>query len=57
MLALWLFRALSAVGLGVIGWRLGLYISELSIDRAEFLPWGLASTLAGVIIGLSLIHI
>ena len=51
MLALWLFRALSAVGLGVIGWRLGLYISELSIDRAEFLPWGLASTLAGVIIG------
>ena len=51
MLALWLFRALSAGGLGVIGWRLGLYISELSIDEAEFLPWGLASTLAGVIIG------
>jgi len=51
MLALWMLRALSAGGLGVIGWRLGLYISELSSDSEEFLPWGLASTLAGVIIG------
>ena len=51
MLALWILRALSAGGLGVIGWRLGLYISEYSSDKPEFLPWGLASTLAGVIIG------
>ncbi len=51
MLALWMLRALSAGGLGVIGWQLGLYISELSSDKEEFLPWGLASTLAGVIIG------
>ena len=51
MLALWMLRALSAGGLGVIGWRLGLYISELSSDREAFLPWGLALTLAGVIIG------
>ncbi len=51
MLALWTLRALSAGGLGVIGWQLGLYISELSIDREVFLPWGLALTLAGVIIG------
>ncbi len=51
MLALWMLRALSAGGLGVIGWRLGLYISELSSDSEEYLPWGLASTLAGVIIG------
>jgi len=51
MLALWMLRALSAGGLGVIGWRLGLYISELSSDSKEYLPWGLASTLAGVIIG------
>ena len=51
MLALWMLRVLSAGGLGVIGWRLGLYISELSSDSEEFLPWGLASTLAGVIIG------
>ena len=51
MLALWMLRALSAGGLGAIGWRLGLYISELSSDLEEFLPWGLASTLAGGIIG------
>ncbi|MAF37663.1 MAG: PIN domain nuclease [Chloroflexi bacterium] len=51
MLALWMLRALSAGGLGAIGWRLGLYTSELSSDSEEFLPWGLASTLAGVIIG------
>ena len=51
MVALWILRALSAVGLGVIGWRLGLYFSELSSDKEEFLPWGLALTLAGVIIG------
>ena len=51
MVALWILRALSAVGLGVIGWRLGLYFSKLSSDKEEFLPWGLALTLAGVIIG------
>ena len=51
MVALWILRALSAVGLGVIGWRLGLYISELSSDKEAFLPWGLVLTLAGVIIG------
>ena len=51
MVALWTLRALSAVGLGVIGWRLGLYISELSSDKEAFLPWGLVLTLAGVIIG------
>ena len=51
MVVLWILRALSAVGFGVIGWRLGLYFSELSSDKEEFLPWGLASTLAGVIIG------
>ncbi|MDA1128341.1 MAG: PIN domain-containing protein [Chloroflexi bacterium] len=50
-MALWILRALSAAGLGVIGWQLGLYLSELSSDKEEFLPWGLALTLAGVIIG------
>ena len=61
MLALWTLRALSAGGLGVIGWQFGLYISELSVEREVFLPWGLALALAGIIIGgflvLSLIHI
>ena len=51
MLALWMLRALSAGGLGVIGWQLGLFISESSTDRAEFIPWGLGLTLAGAIIG------
>ena len=51
MLGLWILRALSAGGLGVIGWRLGLYISKLSSDKEEFLLWGLALTLAGAIIG------
>ena len=51
MLALWMLRAVSAGGLGVIGWQRGLYISELLTDKEIFLPWGLASTLAGVIIG------
>jgi len=51
MLALWMLRALSAGGLGVIGWQLGLFISESSTDKAEFIPWGLGLTLAGAIIG------
>ena len=51
MSALWMLRALSAGGLGVIGWQLGLFISELSTDKAEFIPWGLGLTLAGAIIG------
>ena len=51
MLALWTLRALCAWALGVIGWRLGLYISHLSSDTEEFIPWGLASTRTGLIIG------
>ena len=50
-MALWMLRALGAGGFGVLGWRLGLYISELSSDVEEFLPWGLALTLAGVVLG------
>ena len=51
MVALWILRTLSAVGLGVIGWRLGLYLSESFSNNQEFLPWGLALTVAGVVIG------
>ena len=51
MSALWTLRALCAGGLGVIGCRLGLYISDLSSNTEEFIPWGLSSTLAGVAIG------
>ncbi len=50
-MALWTLRALSAVGVGVLGWRLGLLILELSFDTQQFIPWGLAFTLAGVVLG------
>ena len=33
------------------GWRLGLYISELSSNTEQFVPWGLSMALGGVIIG------
>ena len=51
MLALWTFRTLCAGGLGVTGCRLGLYISELSSNTEQFVPWGLSMALGGVIIG------
>jgi uncharacterized protein YacL len=51
VMALWTLRALSAVGVGVLGWRLGLLILELSFDTQQFIPWGLAFTLAGVVLG------
>ena len=35
----------------MIGWQLGLYISELSSNTEQFIPWGLSMTLGGVIIG------
>lgn len=51
MVALWTLRALGAGGLGVLGWRLGLYISELSSSKEDFLPWGLVLTLTGILLG------
>ena len=44
-------RLLGAGGLGVAGWRLGDLVSSRSSDQAEFLPWGLALTLVGVLVG------
>ena len=35
----------------MIGWRLGVYISDISSNTQQFIPWGLSSTLAGVVIG------
>ncbi len=51
MVALLTLRALGAGGFGVLGWRLGAFISELSYDEERFLPWGLALTLTGLPIG------
>ena len=44
-------RLLGGGGLGVAGWRLGVLVSNASSDQAGYLPWGLAFTLGGVVIG------
>jgi len=46
-----MLRALGAGGFGVIGWRLGVIISDFSSDEERFIPWGLALTLAGIPVG------
>ena len=51
MVALWTLRVLGAGGFGVVGWRLGGLISELSSDEERFIPWGLALTLVGIPLG------
>ncbi len=51
MVALWMLRALGAGGFGVIGWRLGAIISDLSSGEQSFIPWGLALTVAGIPLG------
>ena len=51
MIALLTLRAMGAGGFGVLGWRLGGIVSEMTSDEERFLPWGLALTLAGVPVG------
>ncbi|MCH2505179.1 MAG: PIN domain nuclease [Dehalococcoidia bacterium] len=51
MFALWSLRVVGAGGFAVLGWRLGGIVSELSSGKEQFLPWGLALTLAGVPVG------
>ena len=51
MVALWTLRVLGAGGFGVLGWRLGLLVSELSSNEPQFLPWGLALAVAGAPLG------
>ncbi len=51
MVGLWTLRLLGAGGLGVLGWRLGSLISEVSTEEEQFVPWGLALTLSGIPIG------
>ena len=51
MVGLMTLRLLGAGGFGVLGWRLGGIISELSSDEEQFLPWGLALTLTGIPLG------
>ncbi len=51
MFALWSLRVVGAGGFAVLGWRLGGIVSEFASGKEQFLPWGLALTLAGVPIG------
>ena len=51
MFALWSLRVVGAGGFAVLGWRLGEIVSEFSSGKEQFLPWGLALTLAGVPVG------
>ena len=51
MFALLTLRVMGAGGFGVLGWRLGGIVSEMTSDEEHFLPWGLALTLAGVPVG------
>ena len=51
MFALWSLRVVGAGGFAVLGWRLGGIVSEFSSGKEQFLPWGLALTLAGVPVG------
>jgi len=47
----WITRLLGAAGFSVLGWRLGGMVSQLSSNKEEFLPWGLALSLSGAPIG------
>ena len=48
MLAIWTLRVIGAGAFGVLGWRLGRYVSELSTGPERLWPWGLALALTGV---------
>ena len=47
----WVLRLLGAAGFGALGWRLGALVSQMSSEKQEFMPWGLALSLSGVPIG------
>ena len=51
MVVSFLPRLLGAGVLGVAGWRLGELVSSRTSEQSAFLPWGLAFTLGGVLVG------
>ena len=51
MLTLWTLRVLGAGGFGVLGWWLGPLVSKLATGQQQYLPWGLALTITGVVLG------
>ena len=46
-----LMHLAGAGALGVAGWQIGEGVSGLSSDEGKFVPWGLAFTLGGVVVG------
>ena len=46
-----LARLLGAGGLGVAGWQIGMAASRLGSNGVEFVPWGLAFMIGGVLLG------
>jgi uncharacterized protein YacL len=51
MLGVWIIRVAGAAGFGVLGWQLSGAVSRLLYDEERFLPWGLAGSLAGILVG------
>ena len=51
MLEVWTLRVMGAGGFGVLGWRLGQLVSEMSTGQQRLWPWGLALALTGVPLG------
>ena len=48
MLELWTLRLIGAGGFGVLGWRLGAYMPELSAGERQLVPWGVILAVVGV---------
>ena len=46
-----LARLLGAAALGVAGWQIGIAVSRIGSGQAEYMPWGLAFTIGGVLLG------
>ncbi len=51
MLEIWTLRVMGAGGFGVLGWRLGRLVSEVSTGQDRLWPWGVALALTGVPLG------
>ena len=51
MLQIWTLRVMGAGGFGVLGWRVGRLVSEMSTGQERIWPWGLVLALTGVPLG------
>ena len=51
MVEIWALRLVGAGGFGVLGWRLGKLVSEMSTGQERLWPWGLVLALTGAPLG------